>query len=256
MKKFNLLDTTNTTILADNAAWALPQVAAWFNNWTLHRNSNDKISFKKTLTAILAEPNHPNLTDYNFTLANVKGIWAWLTTGPRGKVIKSPSQTSPEGLRWSCGVPLILSFFKQYRNIPYTDWDWTEPEYRWWLDKDLIEWVTCSTDPEFIAWLNTVPNHQWDLWLELSLTVRRGDSSGKSRKPTTLPNVYSTGDLYFDKLPRLVKLSLCKAHCWHPSHKAKYILYHPNTWDAPAEIAQTSAVLQQTTELTNPWNEI
>ena len=256
MKKFNLLDLTNTDTLVANASWVLPQVAAWFNNWNVIRNSNGKISFKRTLEAILADPDHPNLVEHNLTLQGVKTIWSWLTTSPRGNVFKTPSQTSADGIRWSAGVPLILSFYKQYRNVQYGDWDWSEPQYSWWLDKDLINWVETSTDSTFQTWFATVTPAQVEDWLNGSLTVRRGDSSGKARKPTTLPNIYSTGNATFDKLPRLVKLSICGAHCYHPSHGAKFLLYHPTSWDQPYHRPSLPALEPTPTNLSNPWNEI
>jgi hypothetical protein len=133
-----------------------------------------------------------------------------------------------------------LSAFKEYRDVGYSSWDWTDPFKEFLVDGDIVAWsshfgkdVVWSTD----ALLG---------FREGSLTVKTGKNQGTVRKPQSTTQVYGVTDPEFKGLPRLMKLNLTQLWCFHPSLVTKFTIGSHMDLDNPQQPLVAGEVLEVT----------
>lgn len=197
-----------------NADWILPQLMAAIGNyWPIARAEDGLYSFTETLRLwkSTALAGGLDLDGSVLTLSDVQTVMKYLCLAPRGEVLGSMKQTSQEGLRYSAPVPLILSSWKQYRGVGYSSWDWADPNRRFFLDSDILEWSEHFLSP--VGW----DSDQLLQFRVTALEVKSGSKQGTVRKPESCSSVFGVSDKDFKALPRLMKLSLTQLWCFHPS---------------------------------------
>jgi len=96
----------------------------------LIKNSQGLISASETIQVWLT------LDDRRF----VSGIITAFRTNSRMQLYTG-KQTSEPYKRFNKLVPLVLSAFKEYNDIGYSQWDWRDPQINYLLDDDLIKLV-------------------------------------------------------------------------------------------------------------------
>ena len=242
-----------------NADWILPQlIAAIGNYWPISKGPSGLYSFTETLRTwkSAATAGGLDLEGTVLDLGGVRAVMEYLTLAPRGEVLGSIKQTGPEGLRYSAPVPLILSSWKQYRGVGYSLWDWSDPNRRFFLDSDLLEWsshfgVEVGWSAEDLLQFRVT-----------ALEVKSGSKQGTVRKPESCSSVFGVSDKEFKALPRLMKLSLCQLWCFHPSLRTDLMITdHMNLDNHPeplvdGEVLKTKA--NSTTALEpisdSPWD--
>ena len=254
-KSIKYINWGRDTIDNVNAGWILPQVLAAIGNyWPIAKDDNGLYSFTETLR-LWKQTTLSGGLDLEGTVLDLDGVTAlmkWLTLAPRGEVLGTLKQTSTEGVRYSAPVPLILSAWKQYRDVPYGRWNWSDPNRRFFLDHDLLEWSN-----HFYSSVGWGPEDLLQFRVT-ALEVKSGARQGTVRKPESCSSVFGVSDPEFKALPRLMKLSLCQLWCFHPSLRTDLMITnHVNLDSHPkplvdGEILTTKS--KASTTLSSPWD--
>lgn len=257
-KSIKYINWSKEAIDNANADWILPQLmAALGNYWPIAKGPTGLYSFTETLRTWKNKVFEGGLDlDGNIlTLEDVNGIMKYLTLAPRGEVLGSLKQTSPEGLRYSAPVPLILSTWKQYRGVLYSSWDWSDPNRRFFLDSDILEWS--NHFGQEVSW-------GVDDLLQFRVTaleVKSGSKQGTVRKPESCSSVFGVTDKDFKVLPRLMKLSLTQLWCFHPSLRTDLMITdhmdldnHPDPLVDGEVITTKSKASTDQTISDSPWD--
>lgn len=225
INQFNHLPTHE--FLTVNQSWVLPQLGAIFAELPTVRNDQGKISSSSTLARW--KEQHFLVGPYEQGVQWIKGVLDWVTQSPRGKILGPAKQT---GHRYHAGVPVVASWFKEHRGIPYSDWDLGDPRAQT-IWGDLAAWG----DPQVIEGVQAVELLGSD-WLlsarENALEIKTGLKAGTLRDPKTCTNVYGPPPPLKD-LPRLVQLCLTQLWVWHPSQVTTWTLGIPGS---PDQLAQ------------------
>lgn len=253
---FNQFDPNPATAdyapFANNASWALPQLMAFLGSKIpLKKGENGLISFSLTLEAIKDAVNHQalELTPGNpLTKDEMLGILSVCRAIPRGKILGAIKQSSEQGLRYSAGVPLFCSAFKEFRDVKYADWDWEDEAAKYFLDGDML---TCS------AYFNTDFSEAFSRetllkYRENALLIKSGKKAGDFRVPELTASVYGVSDKDFTSLPRLLKLALTQLWIYSPVFQSKYIISNFTHLDSPA-IPLVSTEIVKFTSSDIPW---
>lgn len=220
------------TIFKDISSWALPQlIAVLGSNLPLAKNESGKFSFLETFKLIREKIDNETLLLANTLVTRdwFEGVITVLKYSPRGDILPSKAkQSSPEFIRYCAAVPLFLSAFKQYRNINYSEWDWTEEHKALFLEKDILE---------FSQYFNTEIPYTREELLELREAALKPDSRGYKRTAESTAAVNNVRELNpeFNKLPRLMKLALTQLWVYSPSIRTSFMIADPNNLDALPE---------------------
>lgn len=194
--------------------WLLPQLRSFFGKWKLVYGENGLVDALATLTL--------NAKD-DFS----RGLYS-LAMWSRSDLIKGKDVRLYQVAEYNNLVPLILSAFKVYQNIPYSKWD--------------REGLSLVVDaPLCDAMLDDVPDLSSEEWLEIRndlLKFQTGTKKGQSRDPKTAAMLY--GVQYYDKYPikHMSRLGLVmKAQIWcaHPANRSVHMVLDPKNWDTMPE---------------------
>lgn len=224
---FDDLDDTNK-----QTYWLLPQLLAFLGNNLELGKLDGKYSFRVSLQTIKQQLDHGRLVLDNGRVLGVqdmKQMLGYLTQHPRGKVLCLIKQSSALGSRYAANVPLLLSAFKEYRNIGYNQWHWDEPERQYFLDKDLLELSEHFYKP--IKWTK----EELLEYQEIGRTVKSGDNSGKIKSIGACTSITGIPDQDFNRLGRLHKLLLCQCWVYSPDRAHKLAITNLQDLDQPAE---------------------
>jgi hypothetical protein len=145
-----------------------------------------------------------------------------------------------DGIRYAANVPMALAALKQYKNIAYSEWDWTEPERAQLLDPDFVAYS--STFGQGISFSST------DLLVfrESSTLVKTGVKAGTYRTIPATTNILKSGVPEFDDLPKLTRLALCQTWIFQPSVYHNLMIVNINDLDKPAQPLVATEVIQPT----------
>jgi len=219
---FQTLDPTNyEQTLAPNAHWVLPQLSATLARIIQPKKVGNLYSFKATSDDLRSRVDSLTFEDSErMTVDHIKGMFLIVKHCPRGSSLGSMKQIG-DGIRYAANVPLALAALKQYKSIKYSEWDWTDPAKKLFLDKDMVEMSeTFHMKSPFsdgtLHWdEETLMQYQSN-----SRLVKTGKTAGKIRLLNATVSITKTGDEIFDNLPRFSKLALCQTWIFQPS------LYH------------------------------
>lgn len=141
-------------------------------------------------------------------------------------------------------VPLILSAFKRYHNIPYSAWK--KDELKYVVNPELCKAMLYEQPPAghnedgtFVA-----RGFSKDDLLQLrdqGLTWKSGPNVGTLRNPLYTHTLYGLRDTVFEDVPDLAQVMLTQIWCAHPDNRTKYMVLTPDSWDAipPSLISPT-----------------
>ena len=223
----------STDILASfrqQANWLLPQAMAFLASFPLVKTTGGAISMSETWKLWLHHVRSGEATVLGAPVSFdwFRGLIRILNYAPRGEILGSRmTQSKPEGARWSAAIPLILSAFKEYNNVPYAAWD---------LDPKSIQ---CFTDKNIGTLLLLYP-YESPFTKEELLEIRDETDNGK---PVTQRTTITTcSNVEFNSLPKHLKTMLCQVWVWHPSIRHKLAITNLHHLDEPAEPLITSEV--------------
>ena len=223
-KNIRYINWETDSIVDGNQHWVLPQVLANIGStWPLVRDSSGLVSFKQTIAGWgnVSDRGELLLDGVPISKRGISNLLKWLNTTPRGEVLGSGvKQTSKDWVRYSAGVPLVLSAFKEYRDVGYSSWDWSDPLKTYLVDHDICDWS------EHFGVEQHWGADELSYFRECSLTVKTGKNQGTVRKPVSTTQVYGITDPAFKALPRLMKLNMCQLWCFHPSVMHRFTITH------------------------------
>lgn len=202
--------------------WVYPQALARVGKWTLSRNESGLFSGKELIV------KNCKTDEVN------KGLYWFLMCDSR-QLNKQYQQTE-----YCSMVPLILSAFKKFHNIEYSQWDREELHY--------------VVSPKLLEAMTTVPpDYSVEELLQFrvkGLTMGTGSRNpGHQKSPVTtynlhhLPKQLEDGRVGPGHLPPLTRMMLCQTWCAHPSNRSKYMITNPLDWDnMPAPLVDSEII--------------
>ena len=221
----------------------IPHCLAILNEMPLKREDNGLFNFKNTRQLWQDYVSNQKLLvdGVPATPQYFIGLLKVLNRSPRGDILGSGiRQNSETGSRFSAPVPLVLSAFKQYRNIGYEEWDWQDidslDDLDWFMDRDIKQIVEYR-------------HAQLDWSIEELLEFR--EQCNPQQKPlqqvTTANKILDSG---FSKLPRMVKLLLLQLWVFHPSVRHPLAITNLENFDEPSKplVSGEVVILQQPRE--------
>lgn len=128
------------------------------------------------------------------------------------------------GKHYSRAVPSVLSVLKRYNNLPYNNWDKSDPQLKYLVGKDL---------GEVLEFINTYPDFG-SLFTQEEMEIVYVEAKGTPRTPY-LPrkaNSSLTCAATFNDMPVLLKLMLCQHWIFAPDEVSDYAIVHPLDWDS------------------------
>lgn len=189
--------------------WLLPQLVAWFGNWTLVYDG-DKIDCLKTI--------HQNCTDQ-------KSRSFYMLSRVKRSLLLATQTKSPE---YATLTPLILMGQKRMKGVNYEAWR-SATNLQWIVEPRLLEAILLDdADLEMVGSLGS------DRLLEIQtqgLTTKTGKTAG-SRKPAK--STWSLSGIQGTEIGHLPKLTqTILTQCWlaHPELRTPYMILDLHNWD-------------------------
>jgi hypothetical protein len=205
--------------------WFFPQMLAKIGSLAIRPNAENKFSPRVLLREFISQD------------LSLVALYAIAMYEKRSLFLKS--MTVPECSEYSSLVPLIMSAFKRYRNISYSEWVRDE--------------IYLITPPKLAEAMLTEPldisTEDILKWREQALTNKK---TGESRQPATTYGLYPSGDSPLYGLNDLYRHMLCQTWCAHPSNRNKYMVLSA-VWDQmPEPLVPTEVLNKKFTEVV-PW---
>jgi len=249
LSRFQFLSHTDPdfskTVVA-NASWILPQASAFIARViNPQRNDDGRLSFSKTVQDL--RDRRGSLTfDDGEPCRSLGSIINYLTLSPRGDIIGTSKTGVKDSSSWNSAVPLILAALKEYKNIDYSQWDWTDPARIELLDKDMYEYSK-SFYIDYPFTKEELLEYQTN-----ARTFKTGPKAGTMRAVGSTTLITKTGNPDFDALPRLTKLALCQTWIFHPVKYNKFMITNPLDLDSPqVPLVDAEVVFDQPTTTYN-----
>ena len=230
-EQFSKPDSTNKESLAasgwtDNASWMLPQLTTLLGSKLILVQGDEGYSATATLAKLKTTLANEGFTFSNgleITGAKIMGIFNILNHSPRGEILpKGWKQSSGEGLRYSTAVPLILSAFKECRDIGYNDWDWSDKNMHHLVDKDTLELSSV-----FRTFENPFMQDEILEFREIGRTIKSGASKDSKKAYHLTTTLNGIAHPLWKPLPRLLKLMMCQVWVYHPTIRHKFAITDP-----------------------------
>jgi len=232
--------------LASQAAWIVPHSLALINKEViLVRNEDNQLISPKLTLSNLFKQKEDNIDWW-------VGLFKFLTMSPRKNILGELTQN--KHTEYSALVPLILSAFKKYRDVQYSEWDWEDPRIKVFVDKDILEALGSKYESVLEKDILDMRHH--------SMLYKTGAKAGDFRTPV---NTYSiTGKSEGCLLPRLRKIMECQVWVAHPSLRNNLMILDVNKLDSMPEVLVPEEIILNTkkqkpvvvVEEDLPWDSI
>lgn len=190
--------------------WLLPQLVAWYGNWTLVKDG-DRIDGLATVKQNCVDPQSRAF----YMLSRVKRSLLCATQ------TKSPD--------YATLTPLILMGQKRMRGVTYEAWK-SATNLQWIVEPRLLEAVLLDhRDLEVVGSLGS------DRLLEIQtqgLTTKSGKTAGSKKPAKSTWSLTGIQDTEIGHLPKLTQTILTQ--CWlaHPELRTPYMILDPQNWDS------------------------
>jgi hypothetical protein len=201
-------DTVNLSHLH---TWLLPQLVAWYGNWTLVRDSSGEIDCLATVKANCPDPKSRAF----YMLSRIKR-----------SLLVAQQTKSPE---YATLTPLILMGQKRMQGVNYESWR-NASGLQYILEPRLLEAVMLDAlDLEICSSLGS------ERLLEIQtqgLTTKSGKTAGSIKPAKSTWSLTGIQDTEIGHLPKITQTIL--AQCWlaHPELRTPYMILDPQNWDA------------------------
>ena len=240
-----------------NASWILPQLLALLGSKLPLAKVDGKYSASASLRAIRDAVTEGHLTfstGIPINMPQLLGMFNVLNIRRRGDIIPATwKQSGGEGARYGTAVPLILSAFKEYRNIGYSEWDWSDPNMKHLVDVHILDMVPyfgvgCGFDRDKLIEFR-----------EAGRVIGSGVKAGTKKSISTATTLNGLLDPDFKALPRLVKILSCQTWVYSPECRHKFAITNLMDLDTPAPLLVETDLIEEHPELQpfnphNPWN--
>lgn len=237
---WSLLETPTDSleVLNMEGSWLVPQLLALVASQITPVKTEAGYSFTETVKNAIEQAKGGKVvypSGRALSSAELRGIFSYLSHAPRGEVIgKGKVQSSKEFIRYATGVPLILSAFKEYKDIPYSAWDWTEeltPFTAYILDVEICTLIPYINEPLTLSWSD-------EQLIQLRTeggTFKSGAKVGQVKSLNQITNLNTTSDAEFNALPKLLKLMYCQTWVYQANTRSKYMITTLDNLDTLSE---------------------
>lgn len=154
-----------------------------------------------------------SLAKWDLADKTLVGIFRLFVTTDRSKLLKG-SQIESYNLRYSSLVPLVLSAFKEYKGIMYSEWQWLDPKLKHLVGTKIWELQPYITNPLMVP---NVPAED---------AVAMVEALNKPPKTIWSPTVPE-----LSKFPRLLKVQILQTWMAYPGLRNKYMILDCNSID-------------------------
>jgi hypothetical protein len=226
--------------IASKYSWVLPQMTARFGTWKAIKGDSGLYCAKRTQLE-----NTKDDFDYGIYL---------IAMLPRASIFQPGKVQQYKLPQYNKLTPLILSSFKDFQKINYSQWD--RETVRYLVDKDLYEAMTAIV-PEMSEEdiLKFRAKHQ---------TFKTGKQAGIVQNPATTAEFYHLSEWVkhdLTKVPKLALHMLCQTWCAHPANRLPGVqILDWKNWDnEPKPILGATVVASEDDKYwgpkkeSNPW---
>lgn len=147
----------------------------------------------------------------------------------RGEVLEK--QTHGDNPHYCTLVPLILSAYKRYHNMPYETWR-TAKHLELIVPHLLLEAMQCG---EAFSACQDLGSERLLEIRDGGLMYKSGKAEGQMRSVTTTWQLSGVEDPLVSQLPKLAQTMLTQIWCAHPTLRNNYMILDPNNWDVMPE---------------------
>lgn len=186
-----------------------------------------------------------NFLKDHFKTPQMMGLYRFLMLDTRGSYLTK--QYTGDARNYCALVPLIMSAFKRYSNIPYSAWN--KDEIKWIVNPDLCEAMLYETPESVFSPEKGVLVPYWDneklLKLrEHGLTWKSGTKQGTLKNPLYTHSLSGMQGTEFSDVPDLTQVMLTQIWCAHPENRTKYMVLSSYSWDRiPPSLISTDIFL-------------
>ena len=170
----------------------------------------------------------------HFKTPYMMGLYRFLMLDSRSSYLTK--QYKGDARSYCSLVPLIMSAFKRYHNIPYCAWK--KDELKYIVNPELCKAMLFDDMPEAVinesGFLGAPGFIKEDL-LQLrdqGLLWKSGPNVGTLRNPLYTHTLYGLKGTVFEDVPDLAQVMLTQIWCAHPENRTKYMVLKPNDWDS------------------------
>ena len=189
-------------------SWMLPQMVAFFGTFKPIKRDDGLYDARMT-------------GQYNIGKDPWKvGMYKVVNNLRRSALVKT--QNTSQYAMYSALVPLILSGFKKFQNIPYSAWASEDLDIL--VDKNLYEAMTCAV-PEDLTKKDILEAR------ELGLLIKSGAKNGDKNNPISSWRLTGIKGTKLHGLPALASTMLAQIWVAHPSLRSSYMVLDPRDWD-------------------------
>lgn len=191
--------------------WLLPQLVAWYGNWTLAYTAEGQIDCLATIKKNCSDPKSRAF----YMLSRIKR-----------SVLVATQTKFPE---YATLTPLILMGQKRMKGVNYESWK-TARDLSWILEPRLFEAVMLEPkDLEICGGLGS--NRLLEIQTQ-GLTTKSGKTAGQMKPAKSTWSLTGIQDTEIAYLPKITQTIL--AQCWlaHPELRTPYMILDLQDWDA------------------------
>ena len=234
-----LQSAAQTTQIKSKSKWLLPQLLA---SWA-------EIPLEWEAGVINCEHTLMSALEHDTTRQAQHRVLVYLN---RGELLDK--QTQGDNPNYCTLVPLIMSAYKRYNNIPYETWR-TAKRLEFVVPHQLLEAMECGEQYKTCCDLGS------DIIMqarEEGLTYKSGKSAGTLRSATTTWQLTGVTHPDIKQLPKLAQTMLAQIWCAHPQYRNSYMILDPTNWDAmPLPLVSTELFTgtQPVSTPDLPWNK-
>lgn len=158
----------------------------------------------------------------HFKTPYMMGLYRFLMLDSRSSYLTK--QYKGDARSYCSLVPLIMSSFKRYHNIPYSAWK--KDELKYIVNPELCKAMLFEDTP--------VGGYAKEDLLQLrdqGLLWKSGPNVGTLRNPLYTHTLYGLKGTIFEDVPDLAQVMLTQIWCAHPDNRTKYMVLSPYNWD-------------------------
>jgi hypothetical protein len=164
----------------------------------------------------------------HFKTPYMMGLYRFLMLDTRGSYLTK--QYKGDARNYSALVPLIMSAFKRYHNIPYSAWK--KDELKWVVNPELCKAMMYEQPaPTEIGMSRGFSKDELLQLRDQGLTWKSGPNVGTLRNALYTHTLYGMQGTVFEEVPDLAQVMLTQIWCAHPENRTKYMVLVPDAWD-------------------------
>jgi len=221
--------------LSHLSSWLLPQLVAYFGNWTLVYTDSGSVDCLATIYHNCPDPQSRAF----YTLSRIKR-----------SVLVSNQTKSPD---YATLTPLILMGQKRMRGVSYESWR-TAKDLSWMLEPRLYE--ALMLDPMVVENCCSLGSERLIEIRDQGLLARTGVKAGQTKPAKSTWSLTGIQDTELGSLPKLTQTILTQ--CWlaHPESRTSYMILDLQDWDSMPQPLVTNDIFKAPVQKPEPTKKL